>query len=312
MHSDPAPASDSLCVAISGASGFIGSRLVSFLAERGHRIRRLVRDPARAGVEDILWNPVSGGIDATVLEGIDAVVHLAGENIAGGRWTAARKAAIRNSRVDGTRLLCENLGRLNRPPRVLIAASAVGFYGDRGDEVLTEGSPPGKGFLVDVVREWEAVTQAARDAGIRVVNLRMGVVFGPQGGALAQMVTVFKAGLGGRLGNGRQYVSWIAREDLVRVVEYLLLNAAVSGPVNAVSRTPVTNAELTETLGRILHRPTLLPLPSAIIRLRFGEMGQELLLASTRVLPEKLTTSGFSFEHADVEAALRAELGQTP
>lgn len=299
-----------LRVAISGASGLIGGRLAATLASRGCRVDRLVRRAPAPGGTDVRWDPAAGTIDAAALEGVDAVVHLAGESVAVGRWTPARKEAIRRSRVDGTRLLAETLARLHRPPRVLISASGVGYYGDRGDEAITEDSAAGTGFLADVCRAWEAATEPARRAGIRVVNLRIGMVLAAEGGALARMLVPFRLGLGGVIGSGRQHVSWIALEDLMGAIQHLMVAESVSGPVNVVAPDPVMNRELTKTLGRVLRRPTLAPLPAPIVRLLFGEMGQSLLLEGARVLPARLQASGFHFVHPGLEGALRSELGR--
>ena len=298
-------------IAVSGSSGLIGMRLGRFLAARGHRVTRVVRRPPDPDADEILWDPLTGRIDAAALEGVDCVVHLAGDNVAAGRWTQARKDAIRTSRVAGTRLLSETLAKLAKPPRALIAASAIGYYGDRGDETLTEDSPLGTGFLADVCRQWEAATESAKEAGIRVVNLRIGVVLSAVGGALGRMLTPFKLGLGGIVGSGRQYMSWITLDDLVAAIHHLILADDVSGPANAVSPNPVTNREFTKTLGRVLRRPTVLPLPTAVVRLLFGEMGRALLLASARVVPTKLQAAGFEFSHPRLEGALRHELGET-
>lgn len=299
-------------IAVTGASGLIGRRLTTFLADNGHRVDALVRRDPRPGTTEIRWDPAGGDVDIKALEGVDVVVHLAGEKIADGRWTAARKAAIRDSRVLGTALLSEGLANLTRPPRVFIAASAIGYYGDRGEEPLTEDSPAGKGFLPDVCRAWEATTRPARQAGIRVVNLRFGMVLAAEGGALAKMLTPFKLGLGGKIGSGRQYMSWIGLGDLVGVIHHLISDEELCGPVNAVSPNPVTNAEFTKTLGRLLRRPTILPLPATVVRVLFGEMGRDLLLASARVLPSKLAQSEFAFQYPRLQAALRAELGLRP
>lgn len=296
-------------VVISGASGLVGTRLAALLTTGGHRVDRLVRRPPAAASTDIRWDPAAGEIDAAGLEGADAVMHLAGENIAGGRWTAARKEAIRRSRIDGTRLLAESLARLGRRPRVLISASAVGYYGPRGDEPLTEDSASGRGFLAEVCQAWEAAAEPARRAGIRVVNPRLGMVLAATGGALGRMLIPFRLGLGGVMGSGRQYVSWIALEDLVEAITYLMFAGHVSGPVNAVAPGPVTNRGFTQTLGRVLRRPTLAPLPAPLVRLLFGEMGQALLLDGARVLPARLLASGFRFRYPDLEGALRSELG---
>jgi uncharacterized protein (TIGR01777 family) len=296
-------------IAVSGSSGLIGGGLVTLLEGEGHRVDRLVRQEPRSGSSDIRWDPAAGQVDVPALEGVDTVVHLAGENIAAGRWTAARKEAIRRSRVNGTKLLCESLASLERRPEVLVAASAIGYYGDRGSERLTEESEAGSGFLPEVCRAWEAATQPADAAGIRVVNLRIGVVLAANGGALARMVPIFKKGVGGKLGNGRQYVSWIAVGDLLDVIRYVLSTGSLSGPVNAVAPNPVTNAELTKALGSLLRRPTIFPVPARVVRLTFGQMGQDLLLASTRVEPAKLVESGFAFSYPNLAGALEAELG---
>jgi uncharacterized protein (TIGR01777 family) len=299
----------SLRVVIGGASGLVGTRLAAHLAEQGHHVVRLVRHPPQAAANEIYWNPGGAEIDAPALEGVHAVVHLGGESIAGGRWTEARKAAIRDSRVASTRLLSETLAQLGRPPRAFICASAAGYYGDRGDEPLTEDSPPGTGFLAEVCRAWEAATEAARRAGLRVVNLRIGVVLSAAGGALKRMLPPFRMGLGGAVGGGRQYMSWIALSDLVRAIEFVLQTGDIQGPVNAVAPNPVSNRQFTRTLGRVLRRPTLLPLPRLAVRTLFGEMGQALLLEGNRLLPARLERGGFSFLHPGLEDALRFELG---
>ncbi|MBI3326698.1 MAG: TIGR01777 family protein [Nitrospinae bacterium] len=292
-------------VLITGASGFIGSALIPVLVSGGHRVTRLVRAQPRLGHAEVHWDPEVGTVDTAGLEGMDAVVHLAGENLAAGRWTAARKVRIRGSRVKGTQVLCEALARLAQPPSVLICASAIGYYGERGEEVLREESPPGLGFLAEVCRAWEAAAAPAVQRGIRVVHLRNGVVLSPAGGALAKMLTPFKMGIGGKLGSGRQYISWIALDDMVGVVSHVLATATLQGPVNAVAPHPVTNREFTTTLGRVLSRPTLLPMPAFAARLAFGEMADELLLASTRVEPARLLASGYQFRYPQLEGALR-------
>jgi uncharacterized protein (TIGR01777 family) len=301
-----------LRVAVTGATGFIGGALVSALVAAGHRVDRVSRRPPRPGTTDVWWDPARGRLDPRALEGADAVVHLAGESVAAGRWRAAVKARIRRSRVEGTRLLAETLARLDRPPRVLVSASGVNYYGHRGDEPLTEDSPPGAGFLAEVVRAWEAAADPARAAGIRVVFPRFGLVLGGQGGALPRMLLPFRLGLGGVIGDGRQYWSWIALADVVRVVELAIALEGIAGPVNAVAPAPVTNREFTRVLGRVLARPTLVPLPAPAVRLLMGEMGQELLLDSARVLPRRLERAGFRFRHPDLEGALRAALAGDP
>jgi uncharacterized protein (TIGR01777 family) len=297
-----------LRVAVTGATGLVGSALVPVLRAVGHRVDCVSRQPPRAGTTDIQWDPAGGRLDPRALEGVDAVVHLAGQSIAAGRWTAAAKARIRDSRVGGTRLVAETIARLDRPPRALVSASAVGYYGDRGDEPLTEDSAPGTGFLADVARAWEAAADPARAAGIRVVHPRLGVVLAGQGGALAQMVLPFRLGLGGVIGSGRQYWSWIALADVVRVVELALALDSLAGGVNAVAPAPATNREFTRVLGRVLARPTFVPLPTPAVRLLMGEMGQALLLASARVLPRRLERAGFRFRYPDLEGALSAAL----
>jgi uncharacterized protein (TIGR01777 family) len=247
---------------------------------------------------------MADSIDVSALEGIDAVVHLAGENIAA-RWTATQKAKIRDSRVRGTQLLCETLARLSSPPQVLVSASAIGYYGDRGEEILTEESPPGRGFLPEVCRAWEAATEAAKQRGMRVVILRLGMVLSAAGGALAKMLPPFRLGLGGMVGSGRQYMSWIALDDVVGTIQHAIVTDALQGPTNAVAPQAVTNQEFTRTLGKALGRPTLLPLPAFAARLMFGEMADELLLASTRVQPTKLLGSGYRFRYPELEDALR-------
>ena len=297
-------------VAVSGSTGLVGSEVVTVLSAEGHEVVRLVRRAPAPGDKTIRWDPEAGVIDAGGLEGCDAVVHLAGENVGAGRWTVARKAAIRDSRVKGTRLLCDALAGLARPPKTLVCASAVGYYGDRGEEVLTEESPPGAGFLPDVCREWEAASAAAARKGIRVVALRIGRVLSPKGGALARMLPLFRAGLGGVLGSGKQYVSWVALDDLTGIVLHALSRDELRGPVNAVTPHPVTNRELTEALGKVLSRPTLLPVPSFALRLAVGEMADPLLLASARVAPRRLEETGYRFRFPELRAALRHLLGK--
>jgi uncharacterized protein (TIGR01777 family) len=296
-------------ILITGSSGLIGSALALFLSEHGHAVVRLVRSQPRKREEEVHWDPAAGRLDPTDLQGLDAVVHLAGENISQ-RWTREKKVRIRDSRVKGTRLLAESLARLSRPPAVLVSASAVGYYGDCGDQVLREESPSGRGFLSEVCREWEAATEPAARKGIRVVNLRTGVVLSARGGALARMLLPFRLGLGGRIGTGKQYLSWIALDDLVGVIVHALTHDALQGPVNAVSPNPVTNLEFTKILGRVLHRPTLFAIPAFALRLVFGRMVDELLLASARVEPARLLESGYVFRYPELEGALRYLLGK--
>ena len=297
-------------ILVTGSSGLIGSALVRFLTAHGHAVTRLVRGTPRASEPEFHWDPTSGRIDSRALDGVDAVVHLAGENIAAGRWTADRKTQIRESRVKGTRLLAETLAWLASPPRVLVCASAMGYYGNRGNEVLGEDSPPGTGFLAELCQAWEAASEPAERAGIRVVKLRVGIVLSSQGGALARMLLPFRLGLGGRIGGGRQYMSWIALDDLVAVVLHALTTNSLAGPVNAVTPNPVTNQEFTRMLGRVLGRPTILPVPAFAARLALGEMANELLLSSARLEPARLLASGYTFRYPELEGALRQVLGR--
>ena len=294
-------------ILISGSSGLVGSKLSASLARNNHRILHLVRRTP-ASSNQVFWDPSSAKLDAGSLEGVDAAVHLAGESITGGRWTAEKKRRIRESRVQGTRLLSETLARLSSPPEALISASAVGYYGDRGDELLGENSGAGEGFLSEVCREWEAATEPAAANGIRVVILRIGVVMSSSGGALTRMLPVFRMGLGGKIGNGRQYMSWISPEDLTGIIEFVIRNQSLGGPVNAVSPNPVSNLEFSKTLGRVISRPSFCRLPGFAARLAFGEMADALLLASARVVPSRLADGKFPFVYPTLEAALRNAL----
>lgn len=295
-------------ILVTGSSGLVGSALVPFLTTGGHDVVRAVR--SATDDRDVSWDPEAGSLKAEELEGFDGVVHLAGENIASGRWTDEKKRRIRESRVRGTQLLAETLAQLEKPPRVLVSASAIGFYGDRGAEELTEESPAGEGFLAHVCKEWEAATQPAKEKGMRVVHTRFGIILSPRGGALAKMLLPFKMGAGGILGDGRQYMSWITLDDVVGVLGHLLVTDTVAGPVNVVSPVPVTNHDFTKTLGRVLRRPTIVPLPGFAARLIFGEMADALLLASARVKPARLEESGYGFRHETLEAGLRHILGK--
>jgi uncharacterized protein (TIGR01777 family) len=302
----PAPAS----VAVTGASGLVGSVLTPFLRCGGHRVIEIGRSYSTPTTDQLRWNPARGELDTTALEGIDAVVHLAGDNIASGRWSDARKRSILESRVGPTRLLAERLAAMQRKPRVLVAASAIGFYGERGDAVVGEDAAAGEGFLPDVCRQWEAAVAPAVRAGIRVVTLRIGVVLSARGGALARMLPPFLLGGGGVLGSGRQYMSWISLEDLVGLVHHAVVDERLSGVVNAVAPTAVTNREFTRTLARVLRRPAVVPVPAFALRTAIGEMADALLLSSTRVVSTKLADSGFAFRDGDLETALRGELGR--
>ncbi len=294
-----------MIVAVSGSTGLVGSALVRALEADDHLVRRLVRREVRDSEREIRWDPAAGTIDAAELDALDAVVHLAGENLAAHRWSAQVKEEIRDSRVQGTQLLAETLAGLKNKPDVLVSASAIGFYGDRGAEPVDESSPPGEGFLAGLCRKWEGATQPAFAAGIRVVNMRLGVVLSPQGGALAKMLLPFKLGAGGVIGSGRQVWSWITLDDLVRSILFVLTQRDLCGPVNAVCAGAVTNREFTKALGCVLHRPTILPLPAFAARLALGEMADEMLLAGVRAEPRVLTGAGFAFEHPQLEPALR-------
>lgn len=291
-------------IAITGSSGLVGSALAPFLTAGGHELLRVVRRPASAA-DELSWDPAAGRLDPAQLSGIDAVVHLAGESIADGRWDDEKKKRIRDSRVESTRLLSEAIASANNGPRTLVCASAVGYYGSRGDEPLTEASAPGDDFLARVCREWEAAADPARAAGVRTVHLRFGMILSPNGGALATMLPPFKLGAGGRIGNGRQYWSWIAIDDVLDVVLRAITDDELSGPVNAVAPFPVTCFEFVQTLGRVLSRPAIVPIPAFAARLAFGDMADALLLASQRVLPEQLAKMEHPFRHPELEGALR-------
>ncbi len=297
---------DPKSIAITGATGLIGTALRGALEDQGHTVLQLTRRPTDSA-HQIYWSPRGNEIDAARLEGIDAVVHLAGENLFG-RWTDDKKEAILQSRAQGTDLLARTLARLNDPPAVFVSASAVGYYGNTGHAVVDEESPPGQTFLAEVCRQWEQACQPAIDAGIRTTNPRLGVVLSRDGGALKLMLTPFRLGLGAHVGDGRQFMSWIALTDVVRGLQFLLDNDQLDGPVNLTSPNPVSNAELTETLGQVLHRPTILGLPGALVRLGAGQMGEEMLLHGQRAVPARLQKNGFEFAFPKLEAALRHEL----
>jgi hypothetical protein len=300
-----------LTVAVSGASGLVGGALMPFLTTGGHRVRQIVRGKANAARGEVAWSPDKGEVDVAGLEGVDAVVHLSGASIAGKRWTPEFKKVIRESRTRTTSVLSEALARMQRKPRVLISASAVGVYGDRGDEEVTEASALGEDFISSVCRDWEASTQAAVDAGIRVVNLRIGVVFDARDGALSQLVPPFLMGGGGRVGSGRQWMSWVSLEDVVGLIHHALFTEGLRGPVNAVAPGAVRQEEMARTLGRVLHRPTVLPLPGGAVRALMGEMGETLLLTGARVKPAAALREGFTFIHPELEPLLRFTLGRT-
>jgi uncharacterized protein len=297
-------------VLISGASGLIGSALSRALSANGHRVLRLRRNAVTDG-NDVGWEPDAGRIDAPALEALDAVVHLAGEGIGEKRWSDEQKRRILESRTRGTELLVGALATREQKPKVLVSASAIGYYGDRGDEELTEVSTPGRDFLANVCEQWEAATVPATDAGIRVVNVRTGIVLSRKGGALGRLLLPFKLGLGGRVGSGHQYMSWISIDDEIGAIQHAIDNGSLHGAMNATGPNPVTNAEFTSTLGNVLHRPTVLPTPLAPLKLIYGgELVESLLLFSQRVEPTKLRATGYEFRHPSLEAALRAVLGR--
>ena len=297
-------------ILVSGSHGLVGKALIRSLTDDGHEVVRLVRHERVVGQQEIEWHPNQGRIDAERLEGFDVVVHLAGENIAAGRWTSEKKRAIRESRVKGTALLSEALAQLSQPPGVFLSASAIGYYGDRGDELLTENSKPGEGFLTDVCVEWERSTQPAVEKGIRTVCTRFGIILDANEGALAKMLFPFRMGIGGRIGDGKQWMSWIALDDVVKGLKLLIEDTATRGPVNFVSPNPVTNAQFTKTLGRVLSRPTMFPVPAFAARFAFGEMADALLLASQKVEPSVLKDRGFPFYWPTLESALKHLLGR--
>jgi uncharacterized protein (TIGR01777 family) len=294
-------------VLVSGSHGLVGKAFIKSLLNRGDTVSRLVRG-APSGSNDIEWHPNKGQIDAARLGGFDAVVHLAGESIASGRWTPEKKQKIRDSRIKGTQLLSGALANTPQPPSVFISASAIGFYGDRGDEVLTEQSAPGNDFLADVCKHWEESAEPAAEKGIRLVKVRLGIVLDRDGGALAKMLPPFRMGIGGRIGDGKQWMSWIALADVVRALQFVIDKRDLSGAVNFVAPNPVTNTTFTSALGNILGRPTFFPVPAFGARLAFGEMADALLLSSQRVEPKRLNEAGFNFHYANLNDALSETL----
>ena len=294
-------------IAVTGSTGLVGSALVEALKANGHAVSRIMREQRKLGPDDVFWNPDTAYVDTPKLDGAEAIVHLAGETIAE-RWTPEQKRYIHSSRLRGTQLIAEAARAMMRPPQVLVSASAVGWYGDRGDQILHEGSQPGTGFLAEVCRDWEAATEVASRAGIRVVHVRLGIVLSRKGGALSKMLFPFQMGVGGKLGSGKQYMSWIALDDVVGAFQYAIETPSIKGAVNAVAPNPATNLQFTKALGRVLSRPTIAPLPAFMVKLIFGEMGESLLLASQRVEPARLLAEGYQFKHPQLESALRRAL----
>ena len=290
-------------IAIAGASGLIGSAFINSVEEDGAEVTRLVRSSPKAG--EIEWHPNQDSIEPGKLQGFEAIVSLAGENVAEGRWTDEKKKKIHDSRVHGTHLISEAIAKLEPKPRVFLCASATGIYGDRPDETLTEQSDSGGGFLAGVCREWEKATEPASQAGVRVVNLRFGPVLAAHGGMMEKMLTPFKMGLGGKIGSGKQYISWVSIDDVVGAMKFALKEETIRGPLNVVSPNPVTNEEFTKALGEALSRPTMMAVPAFAARLAFGEMADEMLLSSQRVMPKKLKDAGFQFEYPNLEDAFR-------
>jgi hypothetical protein len=298
-------------VAVTGASGLLGSALVPFLRDRGHAVVRLVRRPAR-GADEVRWDPPAGAVDAAALQGVDAAVNLSGENLAEGRWTDARKARLRASRVGPTRVLAETLAKLSPRPKVLVSVSAIGYYGGRGDAWLTEAEPPGADFLARLTADWEKAAEPAAAAGVRVVHPRLGIVLSPAGGALGKMLLPFKAGLGGVLGPGTQYMSWVAIDDVLEAFRHVLEQDDLAGPLNVAAPEPVTNRTFTKTLGRVLGRPTVTRVPAFALRLAYGEMAEATILSSMRVRSDRLVSTGFRFQFPALEGALRHVVVHSP
>jgi uncharacterized protein len=294
-------------VAVTGSSGLIGSSLVSYLSKKDIVVSKILRENPED--DDISWKPENGDWDSDFTGGVDGIVHLAGENVASGRWTKAKKEKIRNSRIEGTKRLCEHILKLPTPPSVLVCASAIGYYGNRGVEFLNEGSSRGSGFLPDVCLGWEEAAESVSKAGIRVVNVRFGIALSKDGGALAKMMTPFKIGMGGKIGSGTQYMSWIAMDDVTGAIYHTLTTDSLNGPVNLTAPNPVTNKEFTTTLGEVLKRPAVVPIPAFAAKLAFGEMANDLLLASTKVAPKRLSDSGYKFQYPELEPALKHVLG---
>jgi uncharacterized protein len=296
-------------VLISGATGLVGTALGEALREDGHAVGHLARPGGTPRAGDMRWDPATGIVDVAAMEGADAVVCLSGAGIGDGRWTPERKKVLRSSRVDSTRVLVESLGQMKRKPRLFVGASAIGYYGDRGDEILTESSMAGNDFLALLARDWEAEAMRAESIGIRTVIIRFGMILSAKGGALPRMLTPFKLGAGGRLGSGKQWMSWVALEDVVGIIRAAIANDEIKGPVNVVAPDPVQNAEFTRALARALHRPAIFPAPALALRLALGEMADGLLLSSQRVRPARMMAVGYDYRMKDLDATLRKILG---
>jgi uncharacterized protein (TIGR01777 family) len=297
-------------ILVSGSTGFIGSALVTTLRSQGHHVTRLVRSAGRASDDTVVWSPQTGTVNSGIMEGFDAVVHLAAESIAARRWTEKEKQIILDSRAHSTRLLCERLAQLAAPPKVIVSASAMGYYGERGDELLTEKASPGDGFLCDVVRAWEEATLPAVEAGIRVVNLRFGIVLSPQGGTLKELLPLFRIGLGGTMAGGEQFFSWITMQDAIGVIMHSISEEMLRGPVNAASPNAVRQWEFAHVLGRVMGRPSVVNVPRWVLRLRLGRELADFVLGSARLVPEKLAASGYHFLYPELEAGLRSLLSK--
>jgi uncharacterized protein (TIGR01777 family) len=296
-------------VLISGATGLVGTALGQALRVEGHAVGQLVRTGGTARAGDVRWDPAARSVDEAAMEGANAVVCLSGAGIGDGRWTSERKKVLRTSRVDTTRVLVDALGQMKRKPRVFIGASAIGYYGDCGDEILTESSTAGNDFLAQLARDWEAEAMRAEPSGIRTVIVRFGVILSAKGGALIRILTPFKLGVGGRLGSGKQWMSWIALDDAVGIIRAAIANEGIRGPVNVVAPNPVRNADFTRVLAKELHRPAIFPAPAFVLRMALGEMADGLLLSSQHVRPERMVAAGYNYRFGDLEAALRSILG---
>ena len=293
-------------ILISGGSGLVGSAATAALRADGHTVAHLVRSGGAVKEGDVGWDPMRATVELAGIEGTDVVIHLSGAGIGDGRWTSARKQVLRSSRIDTTRVLVDSLSKLKQKPRALLVASAIGYYGDAGDEILTESSANGTDFLALLCRDWEAEARRAAPMGIRTATLRFGIILSGKGGAIPRMLTPFKLGLGGRLGSGKQWMSWIAIEDAIGIIRFAIANEQVNGPVNVVAPNPVRNEEFTRLLAGMLHRPAIFPAPAFVLKLAMGEMADALLLGSDRVVPEKLLAAGFPFRFQILEPALRA------